>query len=67
MGGCGWIDTGGRSWIDTGGIRGEAAAEAAAEAVVAIVWFIGCRRSAKGYWDFLFLLSYIYRVRKAVG
>jgi len=28
-----------------GGIRGEAAAEV----VAAIVWFIGCGRSAKGY------------------
>ena len=46
--GCGWIDTGGRGWINTGSIRGEAAAEAAAEAVAAIGWFIGCRRSTKG-------------------
>ena len=44
-GGCGWIGIGGR-WINTGGIRGEAAAEAAA--VAAVVWFIGCGRSAKG-------------------
>ena len=50
-----------------GGIRGEAAAEvaaeAAAEAVVAIIWFIGCGKSAKGHRGLLFLLSYIYRVR----
>ena len=72
---------GGRGWIDTG-IRGETAAEAvaeaaakaaaeavveAAEAVTAIVWFIGSRRSAKGHQDCLFLFSYIYRVRKVVG
>ena len=35
-----------------GGIRGEAAAEvmveAVAEVVAAVVWFIGCGRSAKG-------------------
>ena len=55
MGGCGWIDT--------GGIRGEAAAEA----VAAAVWFIGCGRTAKGYQDRLFILSYIYRVRKVVS
>jgi len=40
---------GGHSWINMGGIMGEAAAEAVAEAVEAIVWFIGCGRSAKGY------------------
>jgi len=34
--GYGWISIGGR-WINTGGIRGEAAAEVAAEAVAAIV------------------------------
>jgi len=50
---------GGRGWIDMGGIMGEAAAEAAVEAVGAIVWFIGCGRSAKGYRDRLFLFSYI--------
>jgi len=32
-----------------GGIIGEAAAETAAEAVGAIIWFIGCGRSAKRY------------------
>ena len=36
---------GGYGWINTGGIRGEATAEV----VVAIVWFIGCGRSTKGY------------------
>ena len=45
----------------------EAATEAAAEVVVAIVWFIGCGRSAKGRRDCLFLFSYIYRVRKVVS
>ena len=54
-----------------GGIRGEAAAEvvaeAVAEAVVAVVWFVGCGRSAKRRRDRLFRFSYIYRVRKAVG
>jgi hypothetical protein len=43
----GWTVVG-RGWIDTGGIRGEAAAEAAAEAVAAMGWFIGCGRSTKG-------------------
>jgi len=49
-----------------GGIRGEAAAEAAAEVVVVIIWFIGYGRSTKGRQDRLFLFSYIYRVRKVV-
>jgi hypothetical protein len=49
-----------------GGIRGEGAAEAAAEVVVAIGWFIDCGRSAKGCRDRLFLFSYIDRVRKVV-
>jgi len=53
---------GGRGWIDIGSIRGEAAAEV----VAAVVWFIDCGRSAKGYRDRLFLFSYIYRVRKVV-
>ena len=44
----------------------EVAAKAAAEAIVAIVWFIGCGKSTKGRQNLLFLLSYIYRVRKAV-
>ena len=71
-GGCGWIDTGGRGWINTDGIRGEAAAveaatEAAAEVIAAVVWFIDRGRSAKGRQDCLFLPSYIYRVRKVVG
>ena len=46
-----------------GGIRGKAAVEA----VVAVVWGIGCGRSAKGHQDRLFLFSYIYRVSKVVG
>ena len=46
----------------------EAAAEAVAEVVVAIVWVIGCGRSAKGRrWDRPFLFSYVYRVRKVVS
>ena len=51
-------------------VAAEAAAEVvaeAAEAVAAIVWFIGSGRSAKGRRDRLFLFSYIYRVRKVVG
>jgi hypothetical protein len=56
----------GCGWINIGGIRGEAAAEAVAEVVVAVVWFIDCGRPAKGCWDCLFLFSYIYRVRKVV-
>ena len=55
MGSCGWVNT--------SGIRGEAAVEAVATAV----WFIGCRKSIKSYWDRLFLFSYIYRVRKVVS
>jgi len=38
---------------------GEAVAEAVAEVVGVIVWFIGCGRSAKSYQDRLFLFSYI--------
>ena len=45
----------------------EVAAEVAAEAVAAVVWFIGCGRSAKSRWDCLFLLFYIYRVKKIVS
>ena len=45
----------------------EVAAEAAAEVVAAIVWFIDYGRSAKGRRDRLFRFSYIYRVRKVVG
>jgi len=47
MDGRGWVNTGGRGWINTGGIRGKVAAEVVAEAVAAIVWFIGSRKSAK--------------------
>ena len=41
-----WINTGGCGWINTGSIRGEKAAKvaaikAAAEVVMAVVWFIG--------------------------
>ena len=50
---------GGRGWINMGGIKGEAAAEAVAEAVAAVGWFIGCGRSAKGCWDRLLFFSYI--------
>ena len=51
-----------------GGIKGKAVAvKAVAEAVAAIIQFIDCGRSAKGYQNCLFLLSYIYRVRKAVN
>ena len=39
-----------------GGIRGEAAAEAVVKVIAAI---LGYGRSAKGYRDYLFLLSYI--------
>ena len=54
--GYGWINTGGHGWIDTGGTKGEAAAEA----VAAVGWFIGCGRSAKGRQrDRPFLFSYI--------
>jgi len=42
-------------------------AEAAAEAVAAVVWFIGCGRSVTGCQDRLFLFSYIYKVRKVVS
>jgi hypothetical protein len=45
----------------------EVAVKAVAEAVAAILWFIGSRRSAKGHQNYLFLFSYIYRVRKVVG
>ena len=41
---------GGHSWINTGNIRGEATAEVVVKAVAAIVWFVGCGRSAKGYY-----------------
>ena len=44
----GWIDTGGYGQINIGGIREEAAAEVVVEVVVAVVWFIGYRRPAKG-------------------
>jgi hypothetical protein len=38
----------------------EVVAEAAAEVVAAVIWFIGCGRSAKGRcWDRPFLFSYI--------
>jgi hypothetical protein len=37
----------------------EAAAEVAAEAVAAVIWCIGCGRSAKGRRDRIFLFSYI--------
>ena len=45
----------------------EAATEAAAEAVAAVVWFIDRGRSAKSRRDRLLLFSYIYRVRKVVS
>jgi hypothetical protein len=50
-----------------GGIRGEVVAEAVAEVVAAVGWFIGSGRSAKCCRDRLSLFSYIYRVRKVVG
>jgi len=45
-----------------GGIRRrEVEGEVAAEVVVAVIWFIGCGRSARGCWDRTrpFLFSYI--------
>ena len=48
-------------------VAAEAVTKAVAEAVAAVVWFIGYRRSAKGRRDRPFFFSYICRVKKVVG